>query len=280
MRSQAQQQSNNTVPMSYFSKYILLLIYTFIHKINNHKKIIRLNKILRGRKKKKRKKGDNSTLYNSFGIPGCIIHAICTQGWGQGSQTVMELWRRRCNQADSLWEGKATAKKPHSQEDTCPWVLDKHVLYRGGIPWGATGLCFMPSTLLVGLSESPKLQQGLFGQAGSWQGQKVMPQGTDGVGSHWDEEGKAELPSAGDRDNQDYSRDSGGFYLFLEVLGGWSGKAQSSCAFQGAAAGGSVGKELWHHPSKPWVTFSCLLSPCLWQTCLQEFWWSGMNGEK
>lgn len=42
--------------MSYFSKYILLLIYTFIHKINNHKKIIRLNKILRGRKKKKKEK--------------------------------------------------------------------------------------------------------------------------------------------------------------------------------------------------------------------------------
>lgn len=38
--------------MSYFRKYILLLIYTFIHKINNHKKIIRLNKILRGGKKK------------------------------------------------------------------------------------------------------------------------------------------------------------------------------------------------------------------------------------
>lgn len=52
MRSQAQQQSNNTVPMSYFRKYILLLIYTFIHKINNHKKIIRLNKILREEKKK------------------------------------------------------------------------------------------------------------------------------------------------------------------------------------------------------------------------------------
>lgn len=51
MRSQAQQQSNNTVPMSYFRKYILLLIYTFIHKINNHKKIIRLNKILREKKK-------------------------------------------------------------------------------------------------------------------------------------------------------------------------------------------------------------------------------------
>lgn len=50
MRSQAQQQSNNTVPMSYFRKYILLLIYTFIHKINNHKKIIRLNKILRKKK--------------------------------------------------------------------------------------------------------------------------------------------------------------------------------------------------------------------------------------
>lgn len=80
MRSQAQQQSNNTVPMSYFRKYILLLIYTFIHKINNHKKIIRLNKILREGKKK----GDNSTLYNSFGISGCIIHAICTQGCSGG----------------------------------------------------------------------------------------------------------------------------------------------------------------------------------------------------
>lgn len=82
MRSQAQQQSNNTVPMSYFRKYILLLIYTFIHKINNHKKkIIRLNKILR-------KKSDDPTLYNSFGISGCIIHAFCTkgcsEGWGQG----------------------------------------------------------------------------------------------------------------------------------------------------------------------------------------------------
>ena len=77
MRSQAQQQSNNTVPMSYFRKYILLLIYTFIHKINNHKKIIRLNKILR-------KKGDNPTLYNSFGISGCIIHAICTKGCSGG----------------------------------------------------------------------------------------------------------------------------------------------------------------------------------------------------
>lgn len=78
MRSQAQQQSNNTVPMSYFRKYILLLIYTFIHKINNHKKIIRLNKILR------KKKGDNPTLYNSFGISGCIIHAFCTKGCSGG----------------------------------------------------------------------------------------------------------------------------------------------------------------------------------------------------
>lgn len=171
--------------MSYFRKYILLLIYTFIHKINNHKKSSDLTKYWEEvGKKKKRVTTLLCTIALEFQVVSYMqsVHRGAGVGWGQGLQTVMGLWRRRCNQADSLWEGKATAKKTHSQENTCPWLLDKHVLYRGGIPWGAAGLCFMSSTLLVGLSESLKLGQVLFGQVWSWEWQKVMPQGIDGVG--------------------------------------------------------------------------------------------------
>lgn len=85
MRSQAPPLSHNTVPKSYFCKYILLLIYTFIHKINNHKKKSDLTK-----KKKRKKEGDTPTLYNSFGISGFIICASCTR-------------ERRGGRDDGLW---------------------------------------------------------------------------------------------------------------------------------------------------------------------------------
>lgn len=52
-----------------------------------------------------------------------------------------------------------------------------------GIPWGNTGLCFVSSTLLVGLSESPELRQVLLRQVLVLGGtESDATKGFDGVG--------------------------------------------------------------------------------------------------
>lgn len=153
MRSQAQQQSNNTVPMSYFRKYILLLIYTFIHKINNHKK-----------------KSSDLTKYwgKKVTILLCTIalefqvvsymHSVqrgAQRGGGRGRLGKGYRQWRSSERGDVIRQtvcGKGKwQQKTHPQEDTCPWLLDKYVSYHGEIPCGAAGLCFYAFDIAGGL---------------------------------------------------------------------------------------------------------------------------------
>lgn len=196
-------------------------------------------------------------MYNSFGISGRIIHAICTQGWGQGLQTEMELWRGRCNQADSLWEGKETVKKNPLTRRYLSLTAGQACFVPWGNPLGCHGVVFyvfhaagglvresramtglVRASLVLGVTESDAIRDWSSGSPLGWRGEVCQL----GTGTTAETEKNFICTE------------------YFGVFGSLIEKTQASCAFQVVA---SVGKELWHDgsvPKKPWVTLSCLLS--------------------